>query len=42
MACNELCGDLWDVKQNSCIDEMMVKYIGKYLPIWQSMKINLG
>ncbi len=32
-ACNELCGQFYNVEQNLCVDEMMIKYIGKYSPI---------
>jgi hypothetical protein len=30
---NELCRQFYNAKQNLCVDEMMIKYIGNYSPI---------
>ena len=32
-ACNDLCSQYWNPEQNLCVDEMMIKYTGKYSPI---------
>ena len=37
-ALNDLCAQFWNAEQNMCVDEMMIKYTGKYSPIRQYMK----
>jgi hypothetical protein len=37
-ALNRLYAQFWNLEQNLCVDEMMIKYTGKYSPIRQYMK----
>ena len=37
-ACNDLCSQYWNLEHNLRVDEMMIKYHGKYSPIRKYMK----